>query len=249
MNFRVAGGVVLALCLTLGVGAAAETRTVEEVGAVSYVAGNSSRQTARNRARDRALGNAVIRVASELLLEEGIVSPPGSSLSQALGGQSVEYASRYRIVEDRGPGPAVLTAGGPDATEYVVVVRVEVDEERVRSRLRAAGFTEPSRRAQGGRSVRLQALGVDSYGAYQALLGAVRAQSGVAGVVPNSFSESRIELRVDTRDVGHVLVSRLAAEPIPGLQIVPIRTGDDELSVRVFWTPPAPEGVLGAGSP
>ena len=245
MNFRVAGGVILALCLLLGVGAAAETRTVEEVGAVSYVLGSSSRQTARNRARDRALRNAVIRVASELLVEEGMLSPPDSSLSQALGGESVEYASRYRIVEDRGPGPAVLTGGGPDATEYVVLIRVEVDEERVRSRLRAAGFTEPSRRAQGGRSVRLQALGVDSYGAYQALLAAVRAQSGVAGAVPSSFSESRIELRVDTRDVGHVLVSRLAAEPIAGLQIVPLRTEDDELSVRVFWNPPAPEGAAG----
>ena len=187
MKVRGIGRVVLALCLTLGVGAAAENRTVEEVGAASYVVGKSSRQTTRNRARDRALRNAVIRVASELLVEEGMLSPPNSSLSQALGGESVEYASRYRIVEDRGPGPAVLTGGGPDATEYVVVVRVEVDEERVRSRLRAAGFTEPSRRAEGGRAVRLQARGVDSYIVYQALLAAVKAQSGVAGVVPSFF--------------------------------------------------------------
>ena len=161
--------------------------------------------------RDRALGNAVIRVASELLLEEGIVSPPGSSWPQVLGDdRAVEYASRLPHCG----GPRAAAGGvdrgiGPDATEYVVVVRGRRRRrESPVALVRAAGC---SRSPLGGRrrrafGQRLQALGVLRVTApIRRCSGAVRGRQRRSALPvemePNSFSESRMELRVDTRDV------------------------------------------------
>lgn len=232
-------GSALALAFAFSGVAAAETRTVEAIGAVPYTEGESDRQATRRRALSIALQNAVLRVASDLIVAGGGTAPSEQGLTRALGSRSVEYAARYRIVDDRGVPPELFTGNEADTAEYVVVARVEVDQERVRTRLSEAGFLTARPVRSGGSTVRLEARGTEDYDAYEALVAAVRAQPGVASVVPSRFSRGRVELLVDTRERGPELISRLSREPSQGLKITPIRARDDEIRVRVVWTPAA----------
>jgi hypothetical protein len=229
--------------LALSGAAAGDTRTVEAIGAVPYTEGETDRQAARRRALSIALRNAVLRVASDLVVADGGAVPSEPALTQALGSRSVEYAARYRIVEDRGDHPELVTDADTDAADYVVIARVEVDQERVRTRLSEAGFLTAREARVGGSTVRLEARGVESHAAYEALLAVVRAQPGVASVVPSRFAPGRVDLRVDTRDRGPELLSRLSREPPGDLRITPVRAQSDQIEVRVHWTPPA-EGSL-----
>ena len=236
-------GGALALVLALSGTAAGDTRTVEAIGAVPYTEGESDRQAARRRALSIALRNAVLRVASDLVVADGGAVPSEPALVQALGSRSVEYAARYRIVEDRGEHRELVTDAETSAAEYVVVARVEVDQEQVRTRLSEAGLLTARAAHSGGSTVQLEARGVESYGAYEALLAAVRAQPGVASVVPSRFVRGRVELRVDTRDRGPELLSRLSRETSGDLRITPVRAQSDQLQVRVDWTPPAEDSL------
>lgn len=233
----------IAIVLLLGFEASAQrsTRSVEALGAVPYTEGQSRRQETRRRALAAALRNAVLRVAQDIVAEDGRPQQKGeAALAQALGSNSVEYTARYTIVEDRGGRPALFSSGESGEVEYVVVARVEVDPERIRARLREAGVISKASASQGGHTLVVSALGVEDYAAYEALAGALRGMRGVAGVVPGRFSRSAVQFVVDTRERGTALMAALAGEPVPGLTVVPIRADSDEIRVRIAWRAPAP---------
>ena len=84
---------------------------MEAVGAVPLGAAAPRHSPPRDAALQAALSDAVRRVALELLPE----LDPGESatlLDEVLGLDPLDYATRFRILEDRGPRPALDQAAG-----------------------------------------------------------------------------------------------------------------------------------------
>ena len=92
-----------------------------------------------------------------------------ADLEDALGNDPLDYADRFRVVEDRGERPALFSEAPGVETEYVVLVEAHVETSRIRQRLAAAGLlSRPSGDARRYR-VRVVLDEVGSYGAYQAV--------------------------------------------------------------------------------
>ena len=128
------GRVVLAtlVVLSLAPPAWAETRRLEVVGAVASDGPTPGDVPVREAALQAALTDGVRRVARQLLAEEGGSSSP-LPLADVLGGEPTAFAQRYRILEDRGERRALLVNTPGVSREYVVLVEVHVDVDRVLS--------------------------------------------------------------------------------------------------------------------
>jgi hypothetical protein len=160
-------------------------------------------------------------------------------LGQVLGEDPFEFATRFRILEDRGVRPALLS-GAPDVrNEYVVVVEVYVDVGRVLERLRSSGVLLAPAGEESRFQVWLVAEGIDSFAAYDALRRALVATSGVRSALPTELQRGRVVFEVDAeREASAVLDDLLALAP-PSLRIIPLESQDDRVTVLVDWREPA----------
>jgi hypothetical protein len=227
--------------------AGAEVRRLEAVGSVPVVPGAPG--APRDAAIDEALREAVSRVAQDLLVdsETGEEMP---SLEQVLGHNLVQYTRQFRILEDRGERPALFAENPAVSKEYVVVVSVEVDVERVQSRLVEAGLLRPGGPSAPGHRVRVEVEGLRDYAAYEALRKALVERAGARAAEPREFEPGRAVLEVESEDGGLDLLDRLEAHLPPGLAVRSLGASSDELRLAVEWTPPpadpAPGGERGA---
>jgi len=231
----VAGAALVAGLALTGGPALAEVRQLEAVGAVPLRTG-SRPQAPRDEAVRLGIREAVWRVAEELLLESEEGEEPRPALEDVLGTRMVPYTASYRVLEDRGERRA-LFAEDPDVTsEYVVIVEVEVDVDRVEERLVAAGLVLPRSAGQLIGRVRVELDGVDAYGAYEAVRGLL--DDGSGAVIPLEFEPGRAALLVETPLTASDLLDRILAEAPPGLEVVPLRAGGGALTLSVNWSPP-----------
>jgi hypothetical protein len=226
---------------------AADLRRVESVGVVAVDEDDSGSSTHRDLAVGAAVARAVERVAKAVLPNDwsGGVSEtdeePGEGeiapgLAPALGSDPFEYATRFRIVEDRGIRPALLSRSDAE-TEYVVLVEVFVDAGRIEERLAAVGWTDDPSGAQATR-VRLVLEGLDSFEAYDALRRTLVEELRVRSAVPLEFSRGRAVLAVDGDYGPEALLAALVDSTEPGLRVVPVRQEAETLTVLVDWTAP-----------
>ena len=240
--------VLALLCgaLQLPWAAAGETRSMEAVGAVGAAEGARTPDL-RERATRAAVARATLRVAFPLLDPEALaqqpIAPGGIEdwLSDLLGKDPLEYAARFRVLEDRGIRPSLF--GTRLENEYVVVVETHVDVERLRERLasrgvlRVANSTEPRRRVEVVAELR-------SFVAYRALREALRALPSVEAAHPVSFERGRAHLEIETHSPPDVLLLGLMRESPPRLQVEPLGVGEERLRLRVEWRddvePPVP---------
>jgi hypothetical protein len=244
-----------------------EVRRMEAVGAFPIDPGRAPSTPPRDAAVRAAVRDAVRRIARALLppefvaplgaeevegVEEGVpeVAPeevldPGAGdaaietwLDQVLGEDPFEFATRFRILDDRGVRPALLSGAAEAEKEYVVVVEVHVDVGRVRDRLRTTGaFVEPSGDEHLFR-VWLVAEGVDSFASYDALRRTLAAADGVRAVLPIELQRGRVEFEIDAeREVASVLDELLTVAP-PNLRLIPLESDDDRVTVLVDWREP-----------
>jgi len=246
----IAAGVAL-----LGValpGAAADLRRVESVGVVAIREGEPRPTAPRDAAVRAAVARAVEGVARGLLPDgpPAFVDPPdaaGSATSSeldpayasALGEDPFEYATRFRILENRGTRPALLSRDSDVETEYVVVVEVFVDASRVRERLQASGWIA----GPGGQahpSVQLVVEGLTSYGAYRAVRETLLDDLDVESAVPLELSEGRAVLEVVGPYGVESLLTALVEARRPGLRLVPLDRDVQRLTVLVEWVAPPP---------
>ena len=233
------GRAVLALALALLVSApvagAADVRTVEAVGVIPLDTEAPPQRAPRDLALRAALFDAVWRVALEHL--------PGmdrtetdSVLTGALGNEPRDYINRFRILEDRGERPALFIEDPEVENEYVVLVEVRVDADRVRERLADAGLlVAPS--GEGGR-VRLRVVieDLESYRAYAALRRTLLEDLLVRSALPVMMEHRRIVLEVEAdRGAAQLRDELLRAAP-EGLRITPLRNDDQTLVLRVQLT-------------
>lgn len=227
-----------ALVLAAGAALAAEERTVEGVGAVAVKGASKPLSgTPRDAALRAAIGEAVRQVALELLpqLDPAAIGP---SVEQALGDDPRAYANRFRIVEDRGEGPALLVQEPGVKSEYVMVVQAQVDVARVRKSLERAGLlAAPAGDDAPRERVRVVIESVDGYAGYEAvrtLLGDL----GVRGAVPVEMERGRAVLEVQSRIPPGELLESLVRSAPPELRIEPIASDARSLRLRARFLPP-----------
>jgi hypothetical protein len=228
-----------ALLLSLPGFAASDVRRMEAVGAVGIDPEAEVSGTPRDRARFAAVRDAVRRIALELVPEElrPKVDPkaekrdPNFWIEQALGSDPYDYAQSFRLLEDRGSRPALLT---PEVeTEYVVVVEVFIDEARVRDRLAARGLL-PEELAEDRTVVEID-LEVSSYRAYERLRQALLEARGVHAAFPLEMSRGNVRLAVEADIGAEPLLAGLIRRTPPELRIELLGVGDDHARLRVDW--------------
>jgi hypothetical protein len=228
-NWLVLGFATL-LVLALGDHGRAEVRPVEAVGAVPLDADAPSRVAPRDAALRRALEEAVHRVALDEL--PGFDPEAGEeTLAAALGRDPAEFATRYRIREDRGERPALFTEDPEVESEYVVVVEVHVDVERVRERLAQAGLLlMPSGESRRYR-VRVVIEDVGSYAAYRAVRTLLE-ELGLRSVLPVEMERGRAVLEVDGDRSPDALMSGLLRTAPSDLKLVPLAIDAETVTLR-----------------
>jgi hypothetical protein len=239
--------------------AAARVRRVEAEG-VFPIDADERGSAPRNGAVRAAVAAAVESTARALLppdFEPGgdETDPAGDPeqvlarwLGDVLGDDPLEYATRFRILEDRGVRRA-RDAAGRSTNEYVVLAEVHVDADRVRERLELVGaLTGPSGDDSGER-IRIVADGVTSYAAYEALRRAAIDGLGARSVVPLELERGRTVLEVDAVGDPDALLADLAGSAPPELRVVPLEASEGEIHVRIEWSEvPASDGEP-SGSP
>ncbi len=232
-----------------GPAAHAEPRCSDAVGAAPLVEGEPLAQPPRQLAIDRAVEDAVRRVALAKL-------PPlepedaAEALDAVLADESpYGFTTRYRILEDRGERRAVLSQDPGVEREYVVVVEVCVDADRVGQRLERAGLLEPAAAPTGGRGrLRVEVVGLDGYGSYAALRRALDRASGPRGAAPLvEIERGRAVFAVQTQRASGDWFDALVASAEPELQVEARLLGERRVQLEIDWQggPPAPA----AGAP
>ena len=156
-------------------------------------------------------------------------------IRKALGRDMVPYTKSFRILEDQGERPALFTQHPDAATEYVVVMEIQVEVDRVRKRLEEVGLIEPlqARKLEG---IELELRGVWHYSLYRAVLDLLTQPAVAAAVVtPESFEGGRVQLRVEGDWSASELSERLQAAAPSELTLVPLEIVDAQEAAG-FWT-------------
>ena len=228
----------LALALAAGAPSGAEERQVEGVGAVAVRGGSKPLSgTPREAALREAIGDAVRQVALDLLpqLDPGAIGP---AVDRALGSDLRAYANRFRIVEDRGEGRALLVDEPGVETEYVMVVQAQVDVARVRQSLERANLLAPPAGDTSPRErLRIVIEDLDGYPGYQAVR-TLLDDLGVRGAIPVEMERGRAVLEVESRIPPRELLDSLVRSAPPELRIDPVASDAASLTLRARFLPP-----------
>jgi len=252
---------VAVLLSALLVSAPLGARTLESVGAVGVR--EDDRTDPKERAVEAAVREAVWRVAEELLVDAILVQDPTSlampdapggaedgepDLDAILGDDMVVYTARFKVIEDRGLGPALFVEDPEVVSEYVVVAEVVVETERIRERLTLAGLLEPEAVATGVGTVELEIEGLLVYPALTELRELLVVGVGAERATPQILERGRTVLAVETALDGPALVAALERLAPLHLTLVALRTSDDSARIAVRWNPPA-SAVPANGAP
>ena len=222
---------------------AAEERAVDGVGAVAVKGGPSGRSvTPREAALRAAIVEAVRHVALDLL-------PPGAAdpeaaVDAALAPDPRAFANRFRILEDRGEGPALLVMEPGAEMEYVVVVQAQVDVARVRQRLVRAGLVAAGDLAPSQR-LRVRIVDLDGWAGYMAVR-TLLDDVGAKGALPVELARGEAVLEVESRVPPEQLLAQLVRAAPPELRLEPVGSDADSVTLRARFVSP---GATLPGSP
>lgn len=209
---------------------AAEVQRVEALGAAPVHTTGKSRSSPRDVALQRALQGAVWRVAIEQLDAAGTFVED-TTVVQALGSDPLVYATRFRIVEDRGERPSLFSNDPEIDTEYVVLAEVHVNIDRVRERLSGAGLMRLPSGDGGSFSTRVTLVDVTSWAELQAVRTLLQ-EVGAESAVPVDLVRGRAVLAVRSSHSVTALVRALRAAAPPELRLEALGAGPDGLELR-----------------
>jgi hypothetical protein len=209
-EWRKGRGIVLGLVLTWLVPslAQAQLQRVEAVGSYGIQESLRSRVTPRDEAVQLAIWEGVSRVALESIGEYASTEEDMAALEAALGKDMLPYTRSFRILEDKGENPVLFADNPGIKTEYIVVVEVLVDVDRVEGALAEAGLVqdgEPSTTA--GDPIFLELVGIERYDTFDSIREAIRSELGASRVETLGFASERQLLSV----VGPLDPSELSA--------------------------------------
>jgi hypothetical protein len=233
---------------------AADIRRIEAVGTVPIREGERKATGPKEAAIQAALREAVSRVARDFLLDAdpdsrsgaGADDPQRAALLPVLGRDMVRYTKSFRILEDRGPRPALFVEDAGAATEYVVIVEVRVDATRVEKRLIERGLLASRGPVAATQELRLEVLGLDEYAAYEQLRALLLGPLGARSVAPLELERGRSVLGVKTELEPAELLHRLLGQAPENMQMAPLAAEPESIRLRVRWTPPPESGAPAA---
>lgn len=236
----------LAWALLAPPGAIAELVREEAIGSVALGAGSKGGGTARQQALEEGVREAIARVGEELAVQAGATATP-AEVRAVLAPEWKRFAVAYRLLEDRGERAPLLESNPGAQGEYVVVVEVEVDRERVRARLVEAGILgRPG--VAGRRGLRIRLEGVDSYPLWTKIRTALAARGGA--VTPREFAPGQIVAVIDTDESGDAVVGRLAGALGPDFEVSNGGLDGDGLRISVARRlAPEEPGAASPGAP
>jgi len=209
---------------------------------------------------EEALAQAEAQRAEELRLAQVAEREENERIRRALGLDTVSYTKSFRIVEDQGERPAIFTDDPDVATEYLVLLEVQVEVDRVRAGLEQADLLRPLEVSE-LTGIEVEVLGLGHYAGYRDLLALLRGDAvEAAEVFPRHFGPDRVVLVVECEWEAGELMERvqagapenlviegaevLASAPLGGANL----WGDtrppepDKLRLRGAWAPlPEPE--------
>ncbi|MCP5040205.1 MAG: hypothetical protein GY944_04195 [bacterium] len=248
----------MALLLCVATAGFADVRTLEAVGTVPISPTGQTAVVPRDGAVEAALREAVTRVAQEFMADrvfeeitdeevdaqligggpDGEAPDEPNELDRILGDRMVPYTTRFRVIEDRGRRPALFADDPSVREEYVVIVEVQVDAARVRSRLVETGMIPAGEEASVANEVLLEIEGLTRYRAYldfrQLLVGPLEAK----GVIAIEMSRGHTILDVETEVTAVEFLERLLTVAPAHIEIVPTHAGGNRVHVVVTWSPP-----------
>jgi len=189
--------VVGLLVLVMGPASAwADLQRVEAVGSYGISDKLRSRVTPRDEAVQKAVWEGVSRVALEEIGEFSSTEEDVVVLRQALGKDMLPYTRSFRILEDKGESPVLFEEDPDISTEYIVVVEVLVDVDRVRSALNQAGLTVDGGVQAVNEPIIVELIGVGRYDAFEAIRSALVSEVGAVRVETLGFARERQLLSV-----------------------------------------------------
>ena len=244
-------GLRLAVLLALSgffqapVAAARDVVRVESVGAAAV---RSDSASPRDAAVRKALLDAVRQIAEGLLAtgaEDGFGEGPGDAedlesgeqesteLQRILGNEPLEYATRFQVVEDRGEGPALFGSDLDVETEYVVIVSVFVDRDRIRERLTRAGMalTPAGQEPQIRSRLILENLG--EYWVYAEIRRVLLEELKMRSAIPREFAPGRGILELNAAQSPSEFLASLQRSVSDRMDLVPLSVEADEMRLRV----------------
>jgi len=205
---------------------------------------------------EEALAQAEAERAEKLRLAQIAEREENERIRKALGLDTVSYTKSFRIVEDQGERPAIFTDDPDVATEYLVLLEVQVEVDRVRTGLEQAGLLRPLEISE-LTGIEVEVLGLGHYAGYRALLALLRGDAvAAAEVFPRHFGPDRVVLVVECEWEAAELMERVQAGApenlvIEGAEVLVSAPrggsdlwGDtrppepDKLRLRVAWAPP-----------
>ncbi len=173
------------------------------------------------------------------------------ALRAALGDGVIPYTRSFRILEDQGEQPVLFDEDPDTKTEYVVVVEVLVDVERVEAALEQAGWIAASGvpAAESKGRLELELLGLERYEALEALMTGLGEALGADRVQLLEASPARQVLAVEGRFDARELEAWLQRFRHPQLLLDSVAGAGEgaRLRVRARWLPIAEEISLPSG--
>jgi len=246
-----ARGSCLSVLLALGGGALAPTaaaRDVVRVEAVGVAPVRPDSASPHDSAVHRALLDAVRQTAEGLLAtppEGELGGAPGTApnpeseasendeLQRILGDEPLEYATRFQVVEDRGEGPALFVSDPEVETEYVVIVSVFVDRDRIRERLTRAGLLL----TPAGQEPEIHSLlileNLDDYWVYAEIRRALLDELKIRSAIPREFTPGRGVLELTAAQHPDEFLTSLQRAVADHMDLLPLSVERDELRLRV----------------
>jgi hypothetical protein len=166
-----------------------------------------------------------------------------AALRVALGKDVLPYMRSYRILDDRGEVPVLFNDEPSVSMEYVVVVEVIVDVDRVTSALENAGLIARLTSEGGGESVVVELIGLARYEALEVIVGALRTQYGATRIRTIEFSRERQVLAVEGPFGPDALSAKLAGFKDSRLVLEPVGVDSEGRRIRLIgrWFPEADE--------
>ena len=165
--------------------------------------------------------------------------PDAPDLDAILGDKMVPYTVRFRVIEDRGRRPALFSDDPDVSEEYMVIVEVQVDVDRIQAKLVDAGLLLPDENVLGSKEVRLEIEGLRYYPAYLAMRELLEGPLGATGVYPVEMGRDRTILDVETPKSAVEFLEQMLILAPSAMEIVPIHASGNRVHVKVNWAPEA----------
>jgi hypothetical protein len=243
----------------------AAARDVVRVESVGVAAVRPESVSPRDTAVRKALLDAVRLTAGDLLAtgaddefdeEPGDVVDPESddventALQRILGNDPLDYITRFQVVEDRGEGPALFGSDLDVETEYVVIVSVFVDRDRIRARLTRAGMMLTPAGQQPEIRSRLILDDIGEYWVYAEIRRVLLEELKLRSAIPREFTPGRAILELNAAQSPSEFLPSLQRSVSDRMNLILLGVDDDEMHLRVeVHTRPAPDERFGAGRP